>query len=138
MPRVPLTDEAMDLLRQPNPAVIAVVRPDGQPVSVATWYLVTDDGRVLVNMDAGRKRNAYMRANPKVSLTALKEGAWYTHISVRGEIVEWRDDPDLADIDRLSHHYGQGDYSNRSRPRVSALIEITSWHGWGAVKLSDG
>jgi PPOX class probable F420-dependent enzyme len=134
MPRVPLTDKAMELLVAPNPAVIAVVRPDGQPVSVATWYLVEDDGRVLVNMDAGRKRIEYMRANPLVSLTAVKEGSWYTHISVRGRIVEWRDDPDLVDIDRLSRHYGGGAYPTRSRPRVSALIEITSWHCWGALK----
>lgn len=137
MPRPPLTPEAMELLVQPNPAVIAVVRPDGQAVSVATWYLVEDDGRVLVNMDEGRKRNEYMRDNPQVSLTALKEGDWYTHISVRGRIVEWRDDSELADIDRLSRHYGGSAYSNRSRPRVSALIEITSWHGWGALKADS-
>jgi PPOX class probable F420-dependent enzyme len=136
MPRTPLTDDAMALLVQPNPAVIAVVRPDGQPVSVATWYLVTDDGRILVNMDAGRKRNSYMRKNPKISLTALKEGSWYTHISVRGRIVEWRDDTDLADIDRLSRHYGGQAYPTRNRPRVSALIEIDQWHGWGELKQS--
>ena len=136
MPRAPLTDEAMELLRQPNPAVIAVVRPDGQPVSVATWYLVEDDDRVLVNMDAERKRNEYMRQRPEVSLTALKEGEWYTHISVQGRILEWRDDPELADIDRLSKHYGGQPYADRTRPRVSALIEIDRWHGWGALKQS--
>jgi hypothetical protein len=54
----------MALLAQPNPAVIAVVRPDGQPVSVATWYLVDEDGRILVNMDSGRKRNDHTRHNP--------------------------------------------------------------------------
>jgi PPOX class probable F420-dependent enzyme len=127
----------MALLAQPNPAVIAVVRPDGQPVSVATWYLVDEDGRILVNMDSGRKRNDYMRQNPRVSLTALKDGAWYTHISVQGRITQWLDDPDFVDIDRLSRHYGRGPYSNRYRPRVSALIEIEYWHGWGAVKPSD-
>ena len=108
MPKAPLSEQAMALLVEPNPAVIAVVRPDGQPISVATWYLVEDDGRVLVNMDGGRKRNDYMRNDARVSLTALKEGAWYTHISVQGRITEWRDDPDLADIDRLSQHYGHG------------------------------
>ena len=133
MPKAPLSDQAMALLVEPNPAVIAVVRPDGQPISVATWYLVEDDGRVLVNMDGGRKRNDYMRDEPRVSLTALKDGAWYTHISVQGRITEWRDDPDLADIDRLSKHYGHGRYSNRTRPRVSALIEIDYWHGWGRL-----
>ena len=134
MPKPPLTDQAMELLKQPNPAVIAVVRPDGQPVSVATWYLVEDDGRILVNMDASRRRNAYMRENPQVSLTALQSDQWYTHVSLQGRITEWRDDPDLADIDRLSIHYGGNPYANRDRKRVSALIEIDSWHGWGALR----
>ena len=133
MPKAPLSEQAMQLLEQPNPAVIAVVRPDGQPISVATWYLVEDDGRILVNMDAGRKRLDYMRADARATLTALKEGAWYTHISVQGRINEWRDDPELADIDRLAQHYGRGRYANRTRPRVSALIEIEYWHGWGSL-----
>jgi PPOX class probable F420-dependent enzyme len=130
MPKPPMSDEARTLLEQPNPAVIAVVRPDGQPVSVATWYLVEDDGRILVNMDAERRRNEYMRKEPRISLTALKDGAWYTHVSVQGRITEWRDDPDFTDIDRLSTHYGNGAYKNRTRPRISALVEIDNWHAW--------
>lgn len=137
MPKPPLPEQTAELFRQPNPAVIAVVMPDGQPVSVATWYLVEDDGRVLVNMDAERARVEWMRADPRVSLTALKVGEWYTHVSIRGRVVEWRDDPDLVDIDRLSQHYGGGDYRVRDRARVSALIEVEHWHGWGAAKATS-
>jgi PPOX class probable F420-dependent enzyme len=130
MPAAPLPESVLELLRQPNPAVITTVRPDGQPVSVATWYLVDGD-RILVNMDEGRKRLEYLRADPRVTLTALKEGDWYTHVSVQGRVVEMRDDEDLADIDRLSQHYGGGPYRMRDRGRVSAWIEIDRWHGWG-------
>ena len=52
MPKPPLPDRVRELLAKPNPSVITAVRPDGQPVSVATWYL-WDDGRILVNMDEG-------------------------------------------------------------------------------------
>ena len=45
---------------RPNYATISVVRPDGQPVSVPTWYLF-EDGQVVVNMDGGRKRLDYLR-----------------------------------------------------------------------------
>jgi len=121
------------MLAQPNPAVIAVVRPDGHPVSVATWYLLEDDGRILVNMDAERKRLEYMRQEPRVSLTVLKEGDWYAHVSVQGTLTEWRDDERLADIDRLSIHYGGQPYRNRTRPRGSAWIQAETWHGWGQV-----
>lgn len=132
MPQPPLPDAALELLSQPNPAVISTLRPDGQPVSVATWYLV-EDGRILVNMDEGRRRLEYLRHDPRVTLTALKKGDWYTHLSVQGRVVELHDDPDLVDIDRLSAHYGGGPYPQRERKRVSAWIEIDRWHGWGAA-----
>lgn len=127
-----LTDAMSEFLTAANPAVISTVRPDGQPVSVATWYLLEDDGRVLVNMDAGRKRLDYLRADPRVSLTVLGADGWYEHVSVQGRITEWRDDEGLADIDRLARHYGRDGYSNRERPRVSAWIDVDRAHAWGA------
>jgi Pyridoxamine 5'-phosphate oxidase len=132
MPHAPLPAGAAALLREPNPAVIAVVMPSGHPMSVATWYLVEDDGTILVNMDAGRSRLTWMRGHPHVSLTALHEEAWYTHVSIRGPIVRWEDDEQraLADIDRLARHYGGDRFGDRSAKRVSAWIHVESWHGW--------
>jgi hypothetical protein len=46
------------------------------------------------------------------------------------------DDVDFTDIDRLSTHYTGNAYSVRDRSRISAWIEIESWHGWGAAKRS--
>jgi PPOX class probable F420-dependent enzyme len=129
VPTGPLPDDLRDLLAKPNPAVIATVRPDGQPVSVATWYLVDGD-RVLVNMDEGRARLDHLRHEPRVSLTALDEDGWYTHVSVRGRVVELTDDTDLSGIDRLATHYTGKPYKRRDRGRVNAWIEIDSWHGW--------
>jgi PPOX class probable F420-dependent enzyme len=132
MPRAPLSAAAAALLREPNPAVIAVVMPNGHPMSVATWYLVEDDDTILVNMDAGRARLEWMRLHPQVSLTALQEGTWYTHVSVRGPVVRWEPDEQraLADIDRLSRHYGGDGFGDRAAKRVSAWIRVDSWHGW--------
>ena len=132
MPKLPLPDDVRALLAKPNPAVITSLRSDGQPVSVATWYLLDDD-RILVNMDEGRKRLRYLREDPRVSLTALDEAGWYTHVSVQGRITEFREDLDLADIDRLAKHYNGRPYPTRDRARVTAWIEIDTWHGWGAA-----
>lgn len=134
MPTPPLPDEVVALVAKPNPAVITSVRPDGQPVSVATWYLLEDDGRILVNMDESRRRLAYLRKDPRVSLTVLAADNWYTHVSIQGRVVELAEDPDLVDIDRLSNHYTANKYPNRTKKRVSAWIEIENWHGWGAAK----
>jgi PPOX class probable F420-dependent enzyme len=132
MPKVPLPDAALALLREPNPAVIAMVMPSGHPMSVATWYLVEDDGTVLVNMDAGRARLRWIEQHPHVSLTAMKKGEWYTHVSVRGPVVRWEHDEAkaLADIDRLARHYTGESFGSPSARRVSAWFEITHWHGW--------
>lgn len=134
MPTLPFPDRIRDLLRKPNPAVVATLRSDGHPVSVATWYLLEDDDRVLLNMDATRVRLQHLRADPRLSLTVLDEGNWYTHVSLVGRVDELRDDADLADIDRLSRHYGGRPYPVRDSPRVSASMTVERWHGWGAAK----
>jgi PPOX class probable F420-dependent enzyme len=135
MPKLPLPAEIAEFLARPNYATISSVRPDGQPVSVATWYLF-EDGQVVVNMDAGRKRNEYLREDPRVSLTAMDPENWYTHVSVQGRVAQWIDDVDLADIDRISRHYGGEPYGVRNRPRVTARIDIDRWHGWGRFRDS--
>lgn len=135
MPTPPLPDEIRELLSKPNPAVITAVREDGQPVSVATWYLLDGD-RVLVNMDATRKRLQHLRNDPRVSLTVLDEANWYTHVSLMGSISEFADDGDLSGIDRLSRHYTGDPYPDRESPRVNAWVTIDRWHGWGKAKTS--
>ncbi|MCW2862120.1 MAG: class F420-dependent enzyme [Actinoallomurus sp.] len=136
MSKPPLPETAVAMLSKPNPAVITTMRSDGQPVSTATWYL-WDDGRVLVNMDEGRKRLDHIRNDPRVTLTVLDNDDWYTHVSLIGHVAELRDDEDLTDIDRLSQHYLGQPYAQRDRNRVSAWIEIDRWHGWGGQRDSD-
>ncbi|QHE66999.1 hypothetical protein GFS60_00472 [Rhodococcus sp. WAY2] len=123
------------MFTRPNYATITAVRPDGQPVSVATWYLY-EDGKVLVNMDSGRKRLDYLRHDPRVSLTAMDPQDWITHVSVQGRVVKLVDDENLDDIDRIARHYTGNPYPVRDRARVSAWIDIDTWHGWGSLKQS--
>lgn len=134
MPELPFPDDVRSLLTKPNPAVVSTLRSDGQPISVATWYLLEDDDRVLLNMDHSRVRLRHLRRDPRLTLTVLDEASWYTHVSLVGRVEEIVDDPDLTGIDRLSNHYGGRDYPNRESPRVSAWMTVDRWHGWGAAK----
>jgi PPOX class probable F420-dependent enzyme len=129
MPTPPLPDDLRTLLEKPNPAVVTTLRQDGQPVSVATWYLLEGD-RILVNMDHTRKRLDHLRHDPRVSLTVLDEKSWYTHVSFVGRMVDLTDDDDLVDIDRISTHYTGKPYPRRDSARVSGWVEIERWHGW--------
>ncbi|MFE5144276.1 PPOX class F420-dependent oxidoreductase [Streptomyces fagopyri] len=136
MSKPPLPEAAVAMLEKANPAVICTLRRDGQPVSAATWYL-WDDGRVLINMDEGRVRLQHVRNDPRVSLTVLDEGGWYTHVTIIGRVVDLQEDTDLSGIDRLSRQYLGKGYGQRDRRRYSAWIEIDRWHGWGALKDSE-
>jgi PPOX class probable F420-dependent enzyme len=133
MPNPPLPDRVVELLRLPNPAVMATVAADGRPVTVATWYLLEDDGRILLGLDAKRARLKHMRTDPRIALTVLARD-WYTHVSLQGHVVSITDDVGLRDIDRLARHYTGNPYGNRERPRVSAQVEIDRWHAWGELR----
>ena len=134
MPELPFPDHVRKLLAKPNPAVVSTLRSDGQPVSVATWYLLEDDDRILLNMDDTRVRLGHLRRDPRVSLTVIDEASWYTHVSLIGTVTEMRADEGLVDIDRLSTHYGGRSYPDRESPRTSAWMTVERWHGWGEFK----
>jgi PPOX class probable F420-dependent enzyme len=133
MPTISLPDQVVEMLRRPNPAVMATLAADGRPVTVATWYLYEDDGRILLGLDATRARLKHMQADPRVALTVLAEN-WYTHVSLQGRVVSITDDEGLRDIDRLARHYTGEAYGNRESPRVSVHVEIDRWHGWGDLR----
>ena len=133
MPKPPLPDKLVEFLAEPNPSVIATVAPSGSLHTAATWY-VWDDGRLLVNMDAGRKRLSHLREDPRVSLTVLGKDDWSRHVSLSGRVASLQPDPKLEGIDRLSRHYTGQPFGRRDRERVSAWIEIDSWHAWAGAE----
>jgi PPOX class probable F420-dependent enzyme len=134
MPQLPFPDDVRALLLKPNPSVVSTLRSDGQPISVATWYLLEDDDRVLLNMDDTRVRLKHLRRDPRVSLTVIDESNWYTHVSLIGRVEGLTADEGLVDIDRLSTHYGGNPYPDRESPRTSCWLTVEKWHGWGAAK----
>jgi PPOX class probable F420-dependent enzyme len=127
---MPVPPEIEAFLRRPNPAVVATLRPDGSPHSVATWY-DWEDGLVLLNMDESRLRLRFLRRDPRAALTVLDAESWYRHVSLIGRVVRIEDDDDLADIDRLALRYTGRPFRTRDRRRVSAWLQPDRWHEWG-------
>ena len=133
MPRTPIPSELADALRKPNQCVVATIRPNGELSTAATWYEYDADGRFLLNMDASRARMAHLRNDPRVALTIFAGDDWYSHLSVSGDVVEFRRDEDMADIDRISRHYTGERYGDRDRDSWTVVIEVSHWHGWGSL-----
>lgn len=120
-------------LQKPNPSVMATTTKDGQPVTAATWYLLEEDGRVLLNLDAERVRMQHLRRDPRFALDVISDEDWYKHVALQLNVVEITDDPDLAGIDALAVQYTGKAYLARDRPRVNVRAEITKWMGWGGA-----
>ena len=129
MPPPPVPPEIDAFLHEPNPAVVATLRDDGSPHSVPTWY-DWEDGLVLLNMDATRRRLEHLRRDPRVALTVLQKDDWYSHVTLFGVVERIEDDPELTDIDRLSFRYRGAEFRNRESPRVSAWMRPTRWTVW--------
>jgi PPOX class probable F420-dependent enzyme len=130
MPRPPLSTDAMELILTANPAVLATVRDDGSPHTVAVWFDWVDD-RVLLNMDVNRKRLRYVEANPAASITILDGENWLRQLTVRGPI-SLEPDEGLVTVDRLAHRYMGREYPVRERPRVTAWLQPEHWFLWDA------
>jgi len=101
MPRTPVPADVDEFLRRPNPAVLASLRRDGSPHTVATWY-AWEDERVLPSMDESRLRLRFMRRDRRVALTVLGDDGWGRHVSLLGRVVAIDEDVGLRDIDRLA------------------------------------
>lgn len=137
MPKPPLPPKLIEFLQRPNPSVIGTVDADGSPHTAATWY-VWDDGRVLVNMDAERKRVRHLREDPRVSITVMDRDSWYRQVTLRGRVAALEEDAHLGDIDRIARHYMGEPYSQRERGRISAQIEVESWYAWDSGRFWTG
>ncbi len=55
-------------LQQNLMAWLTTVRPDGQPVSVPVWFLMREDGTILLYSQPRKQKLRNIAANPKVSL----------------------------------------------------------------------
>ena len=89
---------------------------------------------MLVNMHEGRRRLEHLREEPRVSIAVLGRADWYHHVMLRGHVAELMPDPQFTDIDRLPEHYTGRAYPQRDGRRVSAWIEVRSWHAWAVIE----
>jgi PPOX class probable F420-dependent enzyme len=130
MPEAPVPQDVAEFLRRANPAIVASLRGDGSPHSVATWYDWEDDGRILLSMDESRLRLGFMRRDPRVALTVLDAEDWGRHVSLLGRVDAINEDVGLRDIDRLAVRYTGEPFRTRDRHRYSAWVHVDAWHGW--------
>jgi PPOX class probable F420-dependent enzyme len=100
-------------LRHNLMAWLTTVRPDGQPVSVPVWFLMRDDGTILLYSQAGKGKLENIVANPRVSLTLDGTDIGRNVVRIEGTM---RSAPDEAPADR------QPAYVAKYLERIDALF----------------
>ena len=100
---VELSEKARAFLREKRFAVLATLNRDGPPQLTTMWYLLENDGTILMNTRAGRLKERNMRRDSRISL-CFEDG--YNYLTIKGR-VEMIDDPQISqrDIYRLSSRY---------------------------------
>ena len=100
---VDLSKKARAYLQELRFAVLATINQDGTPQLTTMWYLLEDDGTILMNTKVGRAKERNMRRDPRISICIEDD---YNFLTINGT-VQLIDDPDRSqyDIYRLSARY---------------------------------
>lgn len=101
---IALAPEIRALLDGPNYAHLATLMRDGSP-HVATVWVAREGDRILTGISGGSLKGRNTRRDPRVALTIVDSRDPYSMAQIRGRVVEWRPDPDLAAKDAMSMKY---------------------------------
>lgn len=102
--------EYQDLFEKRSFAFVATLLPDGASHVTPTW--VDFDGEhVLVNTVRDNRKDKNVQRDPRITLAIADPENPYRYLSVRGEVVERREEGAREHLDRLAERYtGQPRY----------------------------
>lgn len=80
-------DERDAFLRDLHVAILAIDEPGRGPLALPIWYLVADDGDVLLSMDGDSVKARLLDAAGRATITVQTETAPYQYVSVEGPIT---------------------------------------------------
>ena len=121
---IPLSDEIKALVDRPNFAHLATLMPDGSPQSAPVWVGREGD-RLLVGTGERTLKARNTRRDPRVALSIVDQDDPYAEAQLKGRVVGWRPDGDLAGMDAISRKYTGAAFPWRSpEGRVILVIEV--------------
>ena len=107
---VSIPAEYQDLFDKRSFAFVATLLPDGAPHVTPTW--VDFDGEhVLVNTIRNNRKDKNVRNDPRITVAIADPENPYRYLSVRGEVVERREEGAREHLDTLAERYtGEAKY----------------------------
>ena len=98
-----MSEEAKQLLDEPEYAVLATTEPDGQPQLSVVW-VAREHNDVLVSTVRGRRKEQNLRRDPRATILVYPADDPQEYVEVRGEATV-EDDPTGSLIQALSQKY---------------------------------
>ena len=80
---VELSEKARAYLQELRFAVLATINQDGTPQLTTMWYLLEDEGSILMNTKVGRAKERNMRRDPRISI-CIEDG--YDFLTINGTV----------------------------------------------------
>ncbi|MEV4255119.1 TIGR03667 family PPOX class F420-dependent oxidoreductase [Spirillospora sp. NPDC049652] len=74
-------------LRENRIAWLTTVRPNGQPVSVVVWFLLREDGTILLYSQPGKEKLRNIEKNPRISLALDETETGHNVVRLEGTAV---------------------------------------------------
>jgi PPOX class probable F420-dependent enzyme len=117
-----IPSELTDVLTGGNLGHVSAIRPDGSVAQYLMW--VDFDGtHVLTSSVVGSLKGRHWRRDPRVTVSAVDRTNDWRYLVIRGRVVEFRPDQNLAFIDQMSERYTGAPYRFRSSDREIFVIE---------------
>ena len=103
------------------PCVISTLRPDGHPITSATWYGFIDDD-IVVSTPSARNKARNVRQDSRISFIVDTKQMPYRGVAIEG-IAEIVADTDGAIIGSIIHRYLGPDAAAQMRARLDGVGE---------------
>lgn len=118
--KLELPEAVSAFLDKPLHAVVGTTNPDGSAHQAVVWFMVEEDGSVMVNSAEGRRWPANLERDPRISLVVV-EGEHF--VALKGNVtVDDDQDRAQADINKLARRY-EGDDEAKLEERRKAFEE---------------
>ena len=128
-----LSQDLLDLLRQPSTCYIATINADGSPQLTQTW-VDTDGDHVVVNTVQGFVKLRNIARDPRVTVAVDDPNNRTRYKQIQGHVVSTTTEGGAEHIEALSRKYtGQpyAWYGGRDQVRVIVKIEADKISGVG-------
>ena len=122
-----MSPETQSLLRRPNFAHLATIRPDGSPKLDPIWIDLIDEKTVVMATGRTSLKTQNILNDPRVALSVIDMDNPYEETQLRG-IAEVEPDPDMATMDRISHKYTSQPFPMRDNIENRVVLRVTITH----------